>query len=350
MSRFLNARLQELTAYTPGEQPRISGLIKLNTNESPFPPAPGVTEAVKNAAANLQLYNDLQSEKLVRLLADTCGVQPGQVAVSNGSDEMLAFAFQAFGGSGLVFPDITYGFYPVWARLFGLDTKIIPLDRDFNVNPLDYRGNDRCVVLANPNAPTGKALRAADIASIAENNPDQVVIVDEAYVDFGAESALTLLPRYENVLVVRTFSKSRQLAGARLGFAMGSAALMDDLNRIRYSFHPYNVNALTQVAGAAVLRQPEYFEACRKAIIKTREWTGEQLENLGFRVLPSRANFLFAAAPGLPGREYMEQLRIQNILVRYFDGERTKDFVRITIGTQAQMETLINVTKELLKP
>ncbi len=348
MSRFLSDRLQSLAPYVPGEQPKVSNLIKLNTNESPFSPAPGVTEAVKEAAGSLQLYNDLSASRLVGLLSDTYGLEKSQIAVGNGSDEMLAFAFQAFGGHGLIFPDITYGFYPVWANLYGLDAKIAPLDADFNVDLRDYRGNDRCIVLANPNAPTGKALTILEMAEIVENNPDQVVIVDEAYVDFGAESALAFVPQYENVLVVRTFSKSRQLAGARLGFAMGHEKLIDDLNRVRYSFHPYNVNTLTQAAGAAALEDPRYFEACRKSIIETREWTREQLLSLGFRVLPSSANFLFAAAPGVSGPEYQQRLRERNILIRHFDLPRIRDFNRITIGSREQMEALIQATKELL--
>ena len=237
----------------------------------------------------------------------------------------------------------------MWANLYGSDAKIIALDENFNIRPGDYHGNDRCIVIANPNAPTGKALPLTELAQIVESNPDQVVIVDEAYVDFGAESALAFVPQYENVLVVRTFSKSRQLAGARLGFAMGHEQLIEDLNRVRYSFHPYNVNTLTQAAGAAALRQPEYFEACRQKVMDIREWTREQLLSLGFRVLDSKTNFLFAAAPGLTGKEYQEGLRQRNILIRYFDLPRIRDFTRITVGTQAQMEALIDVTKELLK-
>ena len=348
MSRFLSDRLQSLEAYVPGEQPRISNLIKLNTNESPFPPAPGVKEAVEKAAESLQLYNDLSAGKLTGLLAETYGVKESQVFVSNGSDEVLAFAFQAFGGNGLKFADITYGYYKVWAGLYHLDAEIIPLKEDFSIDPADYRGNDRCIVLANPNAPTGKALSILELAEIVESNPDQVVIVDEAYVDFGGESALAFVPQYENVLVVRTFSKSRQLAGARLGFAIGSEELIRDLNLIRFSFHPYNVNSLTQAAGVAALEQPEYFEACRQSIMDTRAWTKTKLEKLGFRVLDSKANFLFASAPNMNGAEYQRKLRERNILIRYFDQPRIRDFVRITIGSREQMEKLIAATKEIL--
>ena len=347
MSRFLSKSNRNLKAYVPGEQPKVKNLVKLNTNESPFPPAPGVAEAVKQAADSLQLYNDLSAAKLTGLLAKTYGVRDNQVFVGNGSDEVLAFAFQAFGGGGLAFPDITYGCYPVWTSLYHLDAKIVPLKDDFSIDPADYRGNDRCVVIANPNAPTGMALPLSAIAQIAESNPDQVLIVDEAYVDFGAESAVKLLPSHENILVVQTFSKSRQMAGARLGFAMGSEELIADMNLIRYSFHPYNANTLTQAAGAAALEQPEYFEACRQTIMENRAWTKAELEKLGFRVLESKANFLFVQAPGMTGGEYQKKLREKNILIRYFDQSRIRDFTRITIGSKGQMEKLIEATKEI---
>ena len=348
MSKYLNERLRSLNAYVPGEQPDMQQTIKLNTNESPFPPAPGVAEAVKAAAGSLNLYNDLSAKALVGLLAENYGLEPNQITVSNGSDEILAFSFLAFGGHGLAFPDITYGFYSIWAGLYGLDTRIIPLDADFRVDPADYLNIGRCIVLANPNAPTGKYLPLKEVRRIVDGNPDQVIIVDEAYVDFGGDSAIQLLPDHENVLVVRTFSKSRQLAGARLGFAMGSAALIEDLNRVRYSFHPYNVNSLTQAAGAAALRDRDYFASCLDKVIKTREWTIRQLRALGFRVMDSQTNFVFAAAPGMTGAEYKQALWDRNILVRYFDLPRAKDYVRITIGTQEQMERLIEATKELL--
>ena len=348
MSRFLSENNRGLKAYVPGEQPKVKNLVKLNTNESPFPPAPGVAEAVKQASDSLQLYNDLSAAKLTGLLAKTYGVRENQVFVGNGSDEVLAFAFQAFGGGGLAFPDITYGCYTVWAGLYHLDAKIVPLKDDFSIDPADYDGNDRCVVIANPNAPTGMALPLSAIAEIAESNPDQVLIVDEAYVDFGAESAVALLPEYDNILVVQTFSKSRQMAGARLGFAMGSEELIKDMNLIRFSFHPYNANTLTQAAGAAALEQPEYFEACRQTIMENRAWTKAELEKQGFRVLDSKANFLFVQAPGMTGGEYQKKLREKNILIRYFDQPRIRDFTRVTIGSIAQMEKLIEATKEIM--
>ncbi|MBE5782990.1 MAG: histidinol-phosphate transaminase [Clostridiales bacterium] len=349
MSRFLSKRLASLKAYTPGEQPKVENLIKLNTNESPFPPAPGVEKAVKEAAEKLQLYCDLTAGELTRLLAETMNVSENQIICANGSDEILAFAFQAYGEKGLAFPDITYGFYPVWAQLFGLDARVIPLNENFEIEPAKYGSNDRTLVIANPNAPTGLALPLSAIREMLILNPDQIVIVDEAYVDFGTESAIALLPEFDNLLVVRTFSKSRQLAGGRLGFAVGNPSLIADLNRIRNSFNPYNVNSMTQAAGAAALRDYAYFEECRREIMKTREWTKDQLLRLGFKVLPSRANFLFAAPPDMGGKEYLEALRKENILVRHFDAPRTKDYVRITIGSKSQMERLIEVTKGLIK-
>lgn len=337
-----------MKAYVPGEQPKVRNLIKLNTNESPFPPAPGVAEAVKRAAESLQLYNDLSAAELTGLLAENCGVKPEQVFCGNGSDEVLAFAFQAFGGDGLVFPDITYGCYPVWCGLYGLDQKIIPLREDFSIDPKDYENAGGAVVIANPNAPTGMALGLDAIAKIAGSNPDHAVIVDEAYVDFGAESAVGLLGDYDNLLVVRTFSKSRQLAGARLGFAIGGEDMIRDMNLIRYSFHPYNVNTLTQAAGCAAMRDEIYFEKCRQSVMEIRAWTKAQLESLGFHVLDSRANFLFAKAPGMSGAAYQKALRERNILIRYFDLPRVRDYTRITVGSMEQMEALIQATKELL--
>lgn len=348
MSRFFHSGLAQLAPYTPGEQPKAQGLIKLNTNESPFPPAPGVQAAVLEAAGRLQLYNDPSAGRLTAAIARACRVGENQVICGNGSDEILAFALQAFGECGLAFPDITYGFYPVWAALYGLNTRIIPLNSQFDIDVTDYGGNDRTIVIANPNAPTGKALPLSAIEQLLSMNPDHVVIVDEAYVDFGAESAAALLTDYDNLLVVRTFSKSRQLAGARLGFALGNAPLIEDLNRIRNSFHPYNVNAMTQAAGIAALEDRAYFDTCRQSVMENREWTAEELRKIGFQVLPSKANFIFAAAPGMNGLAYQQALRERGVLVRYFDQPRIRDYVRISIGSREQMERVIFVTKEIL--
>lgn len=349
MSKFLSEGKQSLAPYTPGEQPKVMNLIKLNTNESPFPPSPRVIEAVSpEAVAKLRLYSDIQTTGLVSAIAERNGLSPDQVITSNGSDEILAFAFQAFGEKGVTFPDITYGFYSVWAELYGLPARIVPLNDDFTV-PIDqFMTNTHTVVLANPNAPTGLALPMSDIRKLLEANPDQVVVIDEAYADFAQESAVSLIGEYENLLVVQTFSKSRQLAGARLGFAMGQKALIDDLSRIKFSFNPYNVNSMTQLAGEAAMRDEAYFTSCRDQIISAREWTQNELKSLGFTVLPSQTNFIFAAPNFCGGEAYLTALRERNILVRHWKSERIKGYVRITVGTQEQMETLIQVTKELM--
>lgn len=350
MSKFLSEGKKSLAPYTPGEQPKVMNLIKLNTNESPFPPSPRVIEAVSaEAASRLRLYSDIQTTGLVNAIAERNGLAPNQIITSNGSDEILAFAFQAFGEAGVTFPDITYGFYSVWAELFSCPARVVPLNKDFTVPLEAFMTNSHMVVLANPNAPTGLALPLADIRRLLKANPDQVVVIDEAYADFAQESAVSLIPEYENLLVVQTFSKSRQLAGARLGFAMGQKELIDDLNRIKFSFNPYNVNSLTQLAGEAAMRDEAYFTACRDKIIAAREWTEKALKELGFAVLPFSANFIFAAPRFMGGKEYLNALRERNILVRHWESERIRDYVRITVGTQEQMETLVRVTKELMK-
>lgn len=248
----------------------------------------------------------------------------------------------------MTFPDVTYGFYSVWASLYGCPAREVLLNDDFTVPVEQFMTNRQMVVLANPNAPTGLALDMSGIRRLLEANPDQVVVIDEAYADFSGQSAVELILEYENLLVVQTFSKSRQLAGARLGFAMGNRALIDDLNRIKFSYNPYNVNALTQRAGEAAIRDEAYFTACRDKIIAAREWTQEQLKKLGFTVLPSSANFIFAAPRFMGGAEYLEALRARGILVRHWQSERIRDYVRITVGTQEQMEALIRATKELM--
>ena len=352
MSRFLSERLAALSAYVPGEQPKdMHKLIKLNTNESPYPPSPAVLSAVAaKDVERLRLYSDLAAQALVLALAEDLCAESHQIALGNGSDEVLYFAMMAFGGSGVAFADITYGFYPVWAKLLGIEERIIPLAADFSVDAGDYIGNDRMIMIANPNAPTGMALDLPDIERILRNNPDQVVLVDEAYVDFGVKSAVCLIDGYDNLLVSRTFSKSRQMAGARLGFLVGSRALIEDVEKIRYSINPYNVNSLTQKLGAASVRDHEYFDWARTQIIQTRERTAKTLSQLGCTVLPSSANFLFVNANALSGSDYMQALRRENILVRHFNAPRIRDFVRITIGTDEQMDALCAVTRSTLFP
>ena len=348
MSRFFTDKFASLTPYTPGEQPRDMQYVKLNTNESPFPPSPAVAAAVAAECGKLQLYSDPESTALRGKLSEVYGVKPSQVIVSNGSDEVLNFAFMAYGDE-VVFPDISYGFYPVFATLNHIPYTQIPLKEDFSIDPRDYMGIGKTVVIANPNAPTGLCLPLGDIEAIVKSNPHNVVVIDEAYIDFGGESAIPLVSRYENLLVIQTFSKSRSMAGARLGFAIGSEQLIADLNTIRYSTNPYNVNRMTEFAGVAALRDNDYYMQNAKTIMKNRAWTKNALESLGFFVLDSKANFLFAKSDRIGGEELYKKLKARGVLVRHFTKERISAFNRITIGTMAQMQILIKNTQEILE-
>lgn len=349
MSRFLREQYRSLNAYTPGEQPRDMQYIKLNTNESPYPPAPSVVAAMNGEQVELlRLYSDPTAKELKEKLASLYGMQPENVFVSNGSDEVLNFAFMAFGGQGVVFPEISYGFYEVYAELYQLDYEKIPLEADFSLNYKTYCGKNKMVVIANPNAPTGMSIPVSQIEEILKTNGDSLVLIDEAYVDFGGESALKLIGRYDNLLVTRTFSKSRCLAGGRLGYAFASPAIIEDLEKIKYSTNPYNINRLTLLLGAATVdAEPYYREKCAE-IMETRAWTKKQLEKLGFTVLPSDTNFLFAKTPDMDGGQLYETLKTRGILVRHFGNPQISQFNRITIGTREQMETLVNTLKEVL--
>ncbi len=348
MSRFLSPRHQVLTAYTPGEQPRVK-LIKLNTNESPYPPSPEAVKALSaEAIENLRLYSDIPARDLCDATAEFYKIDSANILYGNGSDEILAFAFQAFGERGVSFPDITYGFYPVWTQLYNLPANILPVEDDFSIDLDEYRGGG-LIVIANPNAPTGIALPLAKIERLIETNPDTVVLLDEAYVDFGAETAIPLVEKYENLVVVQTFSKSRSLAGARLGFAVAQPHLIADLNRIKCSFNPYNVGTHAQLLGAAAMRDRDYFEVTRRGIMETREWTLAELLSLGFTVPPSSANFLFAKPPKISGAVMQTALRSRNILVRRFELPRIRDFLRISIGTPEDMQTLLDAIKAILE-
>lgn len=351
MSRFFSRRFGALTPYTPGEQPRDMQYIKLNTNESPFPPSQAVAEAVQSQAGKLQLYSDPELSALRQAAAQVYGVKPTQIIATNGSDEVLNFAFMAFADEDrpLVFPDITYGFYPVFAALNRIPYTQLPLKDDLSIDPADYLGIRKTVVIANPNAPTGLCLSLADIEAIVRSNPDNVVIIDEAYVDFGAQSAIRLIDQYDNLLVTQTFSKSRSLAGARLGLGFGSEKLIADLNTLRYSTNPYNVNRMTEAAGVAALRDNDYYMANCRIIEKNRAWTSDKLKALGFQVLPSKANFLFAASDKLPGEQLYKTLKARGVLVRHFNTPRIAQYCRITIGTARQMEVLIETITQILK-
>ncbi len=351
MSRFLKEALRAVEPYTPGEQPRgVQDLLKLNTNENPFPPSPMVQKALHSGEiARLNLYSDPNCADFLRVLADTLRVGCGQVLAGNGSDEVLQFAFSAFAEKGAAYPDITYGFYDVLSRFFGLPSQIVPLREDLTVAVEDYEGFPGMVVLANPNAPTGLYLPLRQIEKLLCQDPNRLCLIDEAYIDFGGESAVSLLPRYENLLVVRTFSKSRSLAGARLGFAAGSEDVIRDLNTVRCSINPYNVNSLTLLAGISALRDADYFAKCCAEITAVRDWTARQLRGFGFTVTQSSTNFVFAGKnPRISGAEYYAALRKNNILVRHFAAPRTADWVRVSVGTRAQMERLVEATRGLL--
>ena len=352
MSRFLSPTLAAVTPYTPGEQPQDQQYIKLNTNESPYLPSPAVIAAVsEHEVEKLRLYSDPACADLLKAAAAHFGLKPEQIMPGNGSDENLFFALRAFCDADhpLAYADITYGCYGVWCGLMHIPSHIIPLKEDFTLDPKDYYGLNQTIVLANPNAPTGIALPRAEIEGILKANPNNVVIVDEAYVDFGGESCVPLIDRYENLLVVQTFSKSRQLAGARLGLAMGNAKLIADLNRVKFSLNPYNINRLTLKAGQAALEDTAYFDTTRAAIVETRSWTRQQLEARGFTVLDSRSNFLFARTARQDGGTLYRKLKENGVLVRHFDAPRIRSWLRITIGTPAQMQALLAALDKILE-
>ena len=351
MSRFFSSKYSRLEAYVPGEQPKDMKYIKLNTNESPFPPSNAVIDAARLEAGRLNLYSDPKCTELNAISAEVFGVKPEQILFTNGSDEILNFAFMAFCDNEhpIVFPDITYGFYPVFAELNFVPYQTLPLKDDFTLSVDDYVGINKNIVIANPNAPTGIALSLSDVERIVSSNPDNVVIIDEAYVDFGAESAVSLINKYDNLLVTGTFSKSRSLAGARLGFGIACEALINDLNTIKYSTNPYNVNRMTMAAGVAALRDNDYYMNNCKTIIENREWTKDQLAKLGFTFTPSVANFVFAKSDKVSGEQLYKLLKEKGILIRHFNGERIKEYNRITIGTQEEMTAFIKETENILK-
>ncbi len=350
MSRFFSKKYAALEPYTPGEQPQDMQYVKLNTNESPFPPSEA---ALKYAAANtrqLNLYSDPVQEVLTKELAKTYGVGPDQIIVCNGSDETLNFAFMAFCDDGMpaAFADVTYGFYPVYAQQNRVPYVEVPLKEDFTMDVETLMGLRATLFIANPNSPTGVALPLSEIERLAAADPDRVVIVDEAYVDFGAESAVGLVNRYDNLLVIQTFSKSRSLAGGRLGYAIGQKELIGDLNTLKFSTNPYNVNSLTAAVGIGVLRDPEYMKKNCEIIKSNREYLVAKLDELGFRTLPSSANFVFTTRPGTDGAELYRALKEKGVLVRNFSKPRIKDYERITIGTREQLDVLIEKLKEIL--
>ncbi|HWU98168.1 MAG TPA: histidinol-phosphate transaminase [Oxalicibacterium sp.] len=345
MSQFWSPLVRTLTPYVPGEQPKIAGLIKLNTNENPYPPSPAVMAAMHAVTADaLRLYPDPDSSVLKQTLADYHDVQPNEIFVGNGSDEVLAFAFMALlkHSSPLLFPDITYSFYPVYANLFGIDYEEIPLTDTMEIDTTEYAKRD-CggIIFPNPNAPTGIPLPLAKIEALLNAKPDSVVVVDEAYVDFGGESAMPLIHAYPNLLVVRTFSKSRSLAGLRVGFAVGNAALIEGMERVKNSFNSYPMDRLAVAGAVASYGDDAYFRQTTKAIMESREEMTAELEKLGFSVLPSRANFIFARHPSIPAVQLAAGLRERAIIVRHFKHPRIDQYLRISIGNPEECRLLV---------
>ena len=351
MSRYFSARFAELEPYVPGEQPQDQQYIKLNTNENPYPPLPEVAAAAAAETRKLQLYSDTECTELRRILAGRLGVAPEELLMTNGSDEILYFAFMAFCDEEhpAVYPDITYGFYPVYARINRVPSREIPLREDWSMDLDRMSAEPGTLFIANPNAPTGVAVSRDEIEAVLRANPDRVVVVDEAYVDFGAESCVPLIRKYDRLLVTQTFSKSRSMAGGRLGFGIGDPELIRDLSTIKFSTNPYNVNRLTQAAGVACLEKDEYnAENCRK-ITETRVETAERLRQLGFEMTDSRANFLFARHPRIGGEALYRELKARGILIRHFSVERIRDYNRITVGTPEQMDTLVRTIRTILE-
>lgn len=341
----LKNNFRDIEPYVPGEQPQYSDKIKLNTNENPYPPSPAVARVLQNFPADiLKLYPDPSSTELISAIANYYGVKNEMVFTGVGSDDVLAMCFMAFFNSGkpIIFPDITYSFYPVWANLFGVKYITKPLNESFEINKEDYFTDNGGVIFPNPNAPTGVELSLDDIEEIIQFNKDRIVIVDEAYVDFGAKSALSLVKKYNNLVVVQTFSKSRSLAGLRIGFAIADEQLIYVLNAVKNSYNSYTMNSLTIKAGAAAIADDEYFKSTTAKIIATRERTKQQLTNLGFEFNDSKSNFIFARHKTIPAKEIFDALRKKHIFVRYFNQPRIDNYLRITIGTDTEMQALIS--------
>ncbi|HEV2156499.1 histidinol-phosphate transaminase [Bradyrhizobium sp.] len=351
MSRFWSSLTHDLKPYVPGEQPRIADLVKLNTNENPLGPSPRALEAIREAAADtLRLYPDPQASALRVSLAAYHGVKPEQVFVGNGSDEVLAHAFVALlkQDAPLLFPDITYSFYPVYCRLFGIAYETVPLDPAMQIRLADYRRPTGAIIVPNPNAPTGIALSRAEITRLLEEHPDVPVVVDEAYVDFGAETATPLVASHRNLLVVQTMSKSRALAGLRVGYAIGDADLIDGLTRVKDSFNSYPLGRPAQAGAIASLEDEPYFQHGRLRVIEGRERLTRGLKEAGFEVLPSLANFVFARHPAHEGAALAAALREQAVIVRHFSAPRISDYLRITVGTDEQIDRLLSALSRIL--
>ena len=351
MSRFWSDVVRRLTPYVPGEQPRGQKLVKLNTNESPYEPSPRVLEAIAaTRGAELRLYPDPDSGALQRAFAAYCGLGPEQVFIGNGSDEVLAHTFLGLLRHELPiqFPDVTYSFYPVWCDLYGVAYRKVPLAADYSVDPDAYAKEHGGIVIPNPNAPTGMAMSLDDIRALLGKNPHAVVVIDEAYIDFGGASAVPLIAEYDNLLVIQTLSKSRALAGLRVGAALGQAHLIEGLERIKNSFNSYPLDCVAQRGAVAALEDVAYFRAICARVVASRERLARELAGLGFEVLPSAANFLLVRYPGREGRVLFSALRERGIIVRYFDQPRIDDYLRISVGTDEQCDALLAALREIL--
>jgi histidinol-phosphate aminotransferase len=350
MSKFADSKINQISPYVPGEQPQDKKYIKLNTNENPYFTAKSATEKVsKELLNNLRKYSDPECKPLVGAIADFYGVKPSNVLATNGSDEALAFIFLAFGRRGVCFADVTYGFYGVIANLFECPVERIPLKQDFSINASDYFNKGKTVVIANPNAQTGIALPLEKIEEIVAKNKDNIVVVDQAYVDFGGENAIPLIEKYNNLVVVNTFSKSRSLAGARVGFVVADEQLIADLNKVKFSFHPYNINSVSMALATQAVKDVEYFNYTLQKIIRSREKLTKGLQALNFFVLPSSANFVLAESKKISGEQLYKKLKDRGILVRYFNENRISNFVRITVGTDEEVEILLTAIKNILE-
>jgi len=343
--------VRKVVPYVPGEQPNQAKMIKLNTNENPYPPAPGVAKLLSEFDVDkLRLYPEPTCKVLVDAIAEYYGLSSEQVFVGVGSDDVLAMIFMTFFNSDkpILFPDITYSFYDVWADMLRIPYETKALDETFQIRKEDYYGECGGIIFPNPNAPTGILMKLSEIEDIVARNPDVIVVVDEAYIDFGGESALPLIDKYDNLLVVQTFSKSRSMAGMRIGFAMGQPKLIRYINDVKYSFNSYTMNQTALALGVEAIRDKAYFEETRNKIIETREWTKQELKKLGFSFGDSMSNFIFATHTSVPASEIYEALRKENIYVRYFAKKRIDNYLRISIGTQAEMEIFIAFLKEYL--
>ncbi len=351
MSRFFSAKYAALEPYVPGEQPRGGGFLKLNTNESPFPPSPKAVAAAREAASGLNLYSDPDCRALREALARVYGLEPDELICANGSDEVLNFAFMAFCDATrpAAFADITYGFYKVFAAVNGVPYTEIPLRSGFALRVDDYFGRRGTIFVANPNAPTGLALPASEIERLVARCPDSVVVIDEAYIDYGGQTCLPLIRTYKNLLVTRTFSKSRSLAGARLGFGAACPELIADLNTVRFSTNPYNVNAMTMAAGIGSLSDEAYTRACLDKVCAAREWTTARLRELGFTLNDSMTNFVFAAHPRVGGAELCARLRGRGVIARRFSVPAIENYVRVSIGDMPRMERFIDAARAALE-